>query len=37
MNKIEELRTQRGLPLAPDEDEGSLPAIGEIEEEGEDD
>jgi DNA recombination protein RmuC len=37
LNKIEELRTQRGLPLAPDEDEMSLPAIGEVEEEGEDD
>lgn len=37
LNKIEELRTQRGLPLAPDEDEGPLPAIGEVEEEGEDD
>ncbi|MFQ5868225.1 MAG: DNA recombination protein RmuC [bacterium] len=35
LNKIEYLRTQRGLPVAPDEDERSLPAIEEVEGESE--
>lgn len=37
LNKIEFLRTQRGLPVAPDENESSLPAIEEVERESEDD
>jgi len=37
LNKIEYLRTQRGLPTTSDEDEGSLPAIEEVERESEDD
>jgi DNA recombination protein RmuC len=37
LNKIEFLRTQHGLPIAPDEDEGSLPAIEEVQTESEED
>lgn len=37
LNRIESLRTQRGLPVAPDEDGASLPAIEEVEKESEDD
>ncbi len=37
LNKIEFLRTQRGLPIAPGEDEGSLPAVEEVERDSEDD
>lgn len=36
LNRIEYLRTQRGLPLALDEDEVSPPAIGQTEGESED-
>ena len=37
LNRIESLRIQRELPLAPDENGGSLPAIEEVEKESEDD
>ncbi len=37
LNKIEELRTQRRLPVAPNEGEVSPPVIGEVEGEKEDD
>lgn len=37
LNKIEELRTQRGLPVAPDEGNVSPPVIGEVEGESKDD
>ena len=36
LNKIEYLRRERGLPVAPDEEEGSLPAIEEVEGRSED-
>ncbi|MFH1625215.1 MAG: DNA recombination protein RmuC [Pseudomonadota bacterium] len=37
LNRIEELRTQRGLPVASDEDEGSPLAVEEFEVKSEDD